>query len=149
MYLHACVLRAYCRLAAVQAELDLVRGQVAAQQAKVSDLGMQAEAVRQRRQLLQVRPGEGGRGRAGADARGCVDIGRQSRRIELYASSLCVRVRQRMRMPRACMRTCRAGTRDCCGGVLPLYVWSDLCLCPCLRRCTDCHNAGHHRAARV
>ena len=57
--MHVCAwaprLRTRLRLAAVQAELELVRSQVAAQQAKVSDLGMQAEAVRQRKQLLQVR----------------------------------------------------------------------------------------------
>ncbi|GLI67892.1 hypothetical protein VaNZ11_012216 [Volvox africanus] len=42
------------RLAAVQAELDLVREQLAQQGAKVADLARQAEAVRQRRELLQA-----------------------------------------------------------------------------------------------
>ncbi|GIM14095.1 hypothetical protein Vretimale_17124 [Volvox reticuliferus] len=42
------------RLAAVQAELDLVREQLAQQGSKVADLVRQAEAVRQRRELLQA-----------------------------------------------------------------------------------------------
>ncbi|KAG2426898.1 hypothetical protein HXX76_012685 [Chlamydomonas incerta] len=42
------------RLAAVQAELDLVREQLAGQGGKVADLNRQAEAVAQRRELLQA-----------------------------------------------------------------------------------------------
>ncbi|GLC37561.1 hypothetical protein PLESTB_001761000 [Pleodorina starrii] len=42
------------RLAAVQAELDLVREQLGVQGSKVTDLARQAEAVRQRRELLQA-----------------------------------------------------------------------------------------------
>ncbi|KAG2431653.1 hypothetical protein HYH02_013230 [Chlamydomonas schloesseri] len=42
------------RLAAVQAELELVREQLASQGGKVADLNRQAEAVAQRRELLQA-----------------------------------------------------------------------------------------------
>ncbi|EFJ40230.1 hypothetical protein VOLCADRAFT_108265 [Volvox carteri f. nagariensis] len=42
------------RLAAVQAELDLVREQLGHQGAKVTDLARQAEAVRQRKELLEA-----------------------------------------------------------------------------------------------
>ncbi len=53
------VLSCVARLAAVQAELQLVRDQMGDQGAKLGELQRAAEGVRQRRELLQVGAGVG------------------------------------------------------------------------------------------